>query len=333
MREARKHHYVPVFYQKHFTNENGLVFVYDRVRQSYQELHPRSICFQTDLYSTKPTDGRPRDRRLETQILSDIDGKSAAAIRESAALHYPRGETLAQMAVFAALQYLRVPTNDTLMRAIYSEGANDLTEVAFSSVERAEASMRRYEERTGKRLRISPQEMVEAVTRGELTAEANEIPFLRSIVEHAKFFAKTLAGLKLEFLISPPAVGYILTDNPLTTVPAKGDKRIGLVNWGTFTYIPVTRLICLRYGITGHDSFREIGREDVRLINQNLAINSERFIMGPNRRQLESVVRRSRSESVDPTPRFIFDKFTQENGGILRKLTHAPRAHYFYPNL
>ena len=65
MGEARKHHYVPVFYQNHFTNDNGLLFVYDRKRQIYLELHPRSICHQSDLYATKPTDGRPRDRRME----------------------------------------------------------------------------------------------------------------------------------------------------------------------------------------------------------------------------------------------------------------------------
>jgi Protein of unknown function (DUF4238) len=79
MHEARKHHYVPVFYQKHFDNEKGLLFVYDRIRQTCLELHPRSICHQSDIYATKPADGRPRDRRLETEVLSSFDGKSASA--------------------------------------------------------------------------------------------------------------------------------------------------------------------------------------------------------------------------------------------------------------
>jgi hypothetical protein len=333
MGEARKHHYVPVFYQKHFTNDNGLLFVYDRKRQTYQELHPRSICHQSDLYATKPTDGRPRDRRMETEILSDFDGKSASAIRELATLNAPGPETLAALAVFAALQFLRVPTNEVFMRSIYEATANDAMSIMFSTVERAQASMERYEQKTGKKLNVSAESMVDAVKRGGIEAKANEIPFLRSIGDHTGFMAQTLAGFKLQILISPPAVGFILSDNPFTTVPAPGDKRVGLANLGTFTYIPTTRNICLRYGMTGRDVFQRIEREDVRLINQNIAVNSGRLVMGPSQVQLESVVRRSGSASMDPTPRFTLDKIPDADGGILRKLSQLPRRQYFYPNL
>jgi hypothetical protein len=142
MGETKKHHYVPVFYQNHFSNLNGLVFVYDRKRQTYQELHPRSVCVQSDFYAIKPNGGQ-RDRRIETTVLNDFDGRSAEAIRKLATLKPPEPETLAGLAVFAALQYLRVPTNDTLMRMIYSSGGNDLMELMSANVERMEASMRR----------------------------------------------------------------------------------------------------------------------------------------------------------------------------------------------
>jgi hypothetical protein len=127
-------------------------------------------------------------------------------------------------------------------------------------------------------------------------------------------------------------VGFILTDNPFTIVPAPGDNRVGIANFGTFTYIPVTRNICLRYGMTGRNEFRWIERENVRLINQNLAVNSERFIMGPSQVQLESVVRRSESTTLDPSPRFALDKFPDKDGGILRKLAQLQRRRYFYPD-
>lgn len=333
MGATRKHHYVPVFYQKHFTNSKGLLFLYDRVRQTYHELHPRSICLQSDLYATKPEDGSPRDRRMETHILADLDGKSATAIRELATLKMPQPETLAGLAVFAALQYLRVPTNDTLMRAIYTAGGNDLLEMAFSTPERAKASLQRYEEGTGKKLNVSAESMVDSIRKGKIEARANEIAFLRGIATHTDFIAQTLAQLKLDILVSPSAVGFVLTDNPFTTVPAEGDNRVGIGNFETFTYIPATRNICLRYGVTAHNAFRDITREDVRLINQNLAVNSERFIIGPNRIQLESVIRRSASVATDPGPRFAFEKTQTADGGILRKLSQVPRRRYFYPDL
>jgi hypothetical protein len=175
--------------------------------------------------------------------------------------------------------------------------------------------------------------MVEAATSGGFEVRANEIPFLRSIGEHTGFLAKTLADLQLQILTSPPEVGFILTDNPFTTVPAPGDRAVGIANPGTFTYIPVTRGICLRYGKTARNEFRRIEREDVRFINQTLAVNSERFIMSPSLVQLRSVVRKSDSTAMDPTPRFAFDRFRDKDGGILRKLTKLPRRRYFYPDL
>jgi hypothetical protein len=75
--------------------------------------------------------------------------------------------------------------------------------------------------------------------------------------------------------------------------------------------------------MTGRDVFQHIETEDVRLINQNIAVNSERFVMGPNQAQLESVVRRSESTGMDPSPRFALDKIPDKNGNMVRKLTAA----------
>jgi len=162
---------------------------------------------------------------METNILSDFDGKSAAAIRELATLNPPRPETLAGLAVFAALQYLRVPTNDTFMRAIYSSGGNDLMEVMFSSVERAQASLRRYEQKTGKKLNVSAESMVEAVKSGSIEARANEIPFLRSIGEHTGFMAQTLAELKLQILIKSASRGIHSDGQPFHNRACTGRQQ------------------------------------------------------------------------------------------------------------
>jgi hypothetical protein len=41
---ARKHHFVPVFYQKGFADRDGLLWVYDRKLRTFKRLHP-SISF------------------------------------------------------------------------------------------------------------------------------------------------------------------------------------------------------------------------------------------------------------------------------------------------
>ena len=80
-RDPRKHHYVPVFYQKHFANPDGLLWVYDRQQRTFKELHPLAICFEKDLYALKPED-KPRDTRVETKVLALVDALGAMGIRD-----------------------------------------------------------------------------------------------------------------------------------------------------------------------------------------------------------------------------------------------------------
>jgi hypothetical protein len=325
--EPRKHHYIPIFYQRRFANSNGLLWVYDRLDKTYKELHPKSICFEKDLYATKPKE-QPRDRRIESNVLSKVDdwhAKTIAAVVK-AAPNAPSPDQLASLAVFAAIQHTRVPSNSGMITAMYEAGANDMMELAFANIERARMSLKRYERETGEELGISAESMMEAVKGEHVKAVATEIPFLSGIGEHTGFMAKTFASLDWQILMSPPQVGFILSDNPVAVVPPPRSVAVGILIPGTFTYVPLTRRLCVRLGKqVGRWEYQMIDRENVRYINQNTAINSERFIMGPDLTQLTSIVRRSKSEDMDGPPRFKIEKFVDTDGGRLRKVTYLPR--------
>ena len=76
---AQRHHYVPEFYQKGFTSE-GRLWKYDRRFHSYNRCYPKENCFEWDLYAVRPGNG-PEDRRIETDVLSRIDGAAATTIK------------------------------------------------------------------------------------------------------------------------------------------------------------------------------------------------------------------------------------------------------------
>src|ERR1700682_2162478 len=69
---AKKHHYVPVFYQKGFADADGLLWVYDRNHETSKQLHPKVVCRAEDLYAVRPKNA-PRDRTIETDVLSPIE--------------------------------------------------------------------------------------------------------------------------------------------------------------------------------------------------------------------------------------------------------------------
>jgi Protein of unknown function (DUF4238) len=106
--EPRKHHYVPVFYQKHFVNHHGLLWVYDRSLGTCKELHPASVCCEKDFYTVRPKDA-PWDRRVETEIFSLVDGAGSAALRAFLSQSASR-ETVGNVVYFMAVHMHRTPT-------------------------------------------------------------------------------------------------------------------------------------------------------------------------------------------------------------------------------
>ena len=325
-----KHHYIPVFYQRHFTAPDGLLWVYDRLLKTCKQLHPLSICFQHDLYAFKTLTGG-LDQIVETEFLRKVDGLASSALKKlPTVLAAPGPELLGEITYFAALQQTRVPANKAMISMIHEGGANDLMEVAFANVERATAVMNKYEAETGEKSKVTPESMVESVKNKTIKAVATETPFIESVVKHTDFVAKTFTELDVKILISPPQVGFILSDNPVTLVPPPKLTVAGFKSPGTFTFMPLTRRLCLRLGQPGSGNGpKNIDRETVRFINENTAINSERFVMSPSKLQIESVIRRSESADINNKPRWVTTKIPDEKGGILRELTAQPRQlHY-----
>ncbi len=325
-----KHHYVPVFYQKHFAASDGLMWVYDRLLKTCKQLHPLSTCSQHDLYAMKMP-GSAFEQIVETEFLRNVDGSASFALKKlPSVLAAPGPELLGEIIYFAALQHTRVPANKKMITAMYEAGANDLMEVAFANVERATAVMNDYATSVGKELTVTPESMVEAVKSGSIKAVATEMPFIQSLVKHTEFVEKVFSELDIKILISPPQVGFVLSDNPVTMVPPPGVRVAGFKSPGTFVFVPLTRNLCLRLGQPGSgDGPRKIDREAVRLINENTATNSDRFVMGPSKVQIESVIRRSRSTDVNKSERWITNKIPDAKGGILRQLVAQPRqVHY-----
>jgi len=92
-------------------------------------------------------------------------------------------------------------------------------------------------------------------------------------------------------------------------------------------YFPLTRSLCLRLGDTGSAfEFRRVDRETVRLINQNIAANSERFIMGSVRLQLETIVSRSGSTQMDSSARFTVEKVEEDESGSIDEVYFSSSA-------
>jgi len=330
-KDPRKHHYVPVFYQSNFTNETGLLWVYDRQRETYKELHPRVICFEKDLYTVKP-ENRPPDMQVESKILRVVDSLGSKGIRDFL-VGRPNNEAEYAAAFFMAFQWCRVPTMSRDIRTTYAQLIKELSRITFANVQRAKAVMEQHERETGEALQVTPESMVESVQGEKFEIVATETAFLTNMMEQAMSLTRVLLRVDWEVLVACEGTGFIICDCPVVVVPPRGSDQVGFLVPGSAKYFPLSRHLCLRLGEPGKSRRRRrIDKEAVRIVNQNIAANSERFVMGPSKVQLENIVSRSGSAKMGSTPRFTVETVESDEDSALQKISAQPRRYFYAKN-
>jgi Protein of unknown function (DUF4238) len=222
MAAAKKHHYVPVFYQKGFADAEGLLWVYDRKLKTYKHLHPKIICREEDLYTVRP-DNAPRDRRIETDVLAPIDGDAASIIRKLVPGVALGKEETARLALFIALQRSRLPSFGRAISKVYEVSMEQAMQMQFANVDRATTILKEVAEWSGKPVEVEPASMVKAVRQRGIKITATERPFLQNMFEISTRFAGWMGqSADWSFLVAPTTHPFILCDHPFTSVPPEG---------------------------------------------------------------------------------------------------------------
>jgi hypothetical protein len=332
--EPRKHHYVPVVYQNRFINERGLLWVYDRVKKSFGERHPNVVCCENDLYAVKP-EGAPKDRRLESVVLAQVDGDCATGVRTliTPLAGLPGHYVQSLVSHFVGLQYSRLPFMREFVTTMWERGAKESMRLTAVTEGRMQSVINRYEHDAGDKIEVSAKTMVEVIQRGGLKVVVSEVPFLKNVFRTAKVVADTVIRASWQVLRAPAGTGFVLCDAPVVVVPLQGVRRVGFHVPGTVTYVPLSRGACLRLSIpSSRLQYRDVDSHTVGLINQNIAASSERFIMGPAKQELETIVPLSGCVAIHPTPRVTFQRHAQNDDGSFEVITFNPRNYFYLPD-
>ena len=331
--EPRRHHYVAVFHQKGFAEGDERLWLYDRKLQRYRQVHPRNICCENDLYTIDPEGNRNLYIELEWLRMVDSDGSNAIS-------RFKKGKLLDEewqeaFSIYMAQQVTRTPVFRDLTIASYRAMREEYLRIGFTDVERARHLLENYRRRTGDPANVTPESLVEAVVGGHIQVDVGEGPFLEHMVQQVEFLARAIVAFEWEIIRAPANTGFILSDFPFVVVPSQGrPEDIGLGYPGVVKYFPLTRHLCLRMGDPGYGFvYSNASKENVRVINQNIAVNSERFIMGPSREQLEHVIARSKTAATYRGPRTVVEAIQSDGDSALYRFNFWPRRSYFYPKL
>lgn len=294
MSEPKRHHYVPQFYQKGFTNTEGRFYVHDRSEQKVFLTTPHYVCVQRDLYAFDK--GSSTCRKFESDILADTDGMAAEVFQcLKPSMKLTVGQ-IATLAYFIGFQSCRLPSFERMVTQ-FSEGVfNNNLRITYQNTERATKEMNRYTKATGEVLPYTPEEIVKAVEENQIKISATKVPFLDAMIENSVPAAKYLLFTRWTFLVAPQSSRFILCDDPFVIVPPEGHNYSSVAPGlpGVIVYFPLNESLCLLFqeGNFGY-SFKKIDSQRVRTINNNIASHSERFTMGSNEVQLRAIVKNS----------------------------------------
>lgn len=324
----KRHHYVPKFYQRGFAEGHNQLWMYDRKAQKFSYVSPENICCENDMYTIDPKG--QRDPRIETGWFSKIDGDGAEAIRQFRKNHLS-DEWREAFSIFMSQQITRTPVFRRSILASQRIMAEEFLRLSFSDVERARQMMERHGNHRDTE-KVSPESMVEAVTGNHIEVEITEVPFLTHMIEQVKFLWPLLHSFNWTILKAPQETGFITCDYPFVLIPPKTHPTLtGFGYPGTVMLFPLDRRMCLHMEGRGWATkFISITKSDVRLVNQNIAVNSERFIIGPYKTQLERIIARSGTAAPDPNARATVEMVMADADESLTKMTFWPIRKYFY---
>ncbi|ADR20426.1 hypothetical protein MATR_19540 [Marivirga tractuosa] len=134
----RKNHYVPVWYLKHFTNKEGLIYVFDKqARYRSKEIlqkTPNQICYEYNRYLMKFPKGE-EITVLETNTYGHFDTRHAKTFHLLNECDLKSNiwsmEVVSSLEEFVPLQYWRSPASDAEFQ-IKLENAKRLEEFGLS---------------------------------------------------------------------------------------------------------------------------------------------------------------------------------------------------------
>lgn len=294
MTSAKRHHYLPQFYLEGFTDTEGLLWVYDREQKKLRKQPPKDTAVQGYYYAF--TDKHGNKRNDIEEFFSRVESETKPLLEKIDQGDLPSTEEKLTLAVFVGFQKTRVPDFEKSVDEAGEKMIKRMNEFMFQSEETASQTVRGFEAKTGSRLKCEPKDLVEFVQSGEYAIEFPREHSIKLMMDLGMDMVGPLVQMNWTFIQAPGRSSFISSDNPFVLVPPsewdpKGFYGVGIATPGAAKVIPLSAKTCLLIGDYG-DSLRiSQGNQGlIRNLNLNIAINSDRFIIGRAEELLKRIV-------------------------------------------
>jgi hypothetical protein len=166
--------------------------------------------------------------------------------------------------------------------------------------------------------------------------EIENLAGLQAMVDSGMRLSSIIAALATEILVAPSSRSFLLSDRPFVVVPPRGVKMegVGVLSKGAIKLLPLTSRLCLRLGESGLTmSRRNIAGDLVRIVNLNVARNSERFIYGGSQALVESIVERAGVQKPSAETPAEMSVIREDDDGQWQKFVVNPLRAFYHDQM
>lgn len=297
-----KHHYLPQFYLKGFSQDNNKLYVFDKKttdeKSRFRYQTTERIAFENNLYTY-----RTKDLKKETLegLFSQIEGMAKTVItkleKREDIVPMERGH----LALFVALLWLRTPTAKSETLGAQEELTEKVIRMRYHFPQQKELMKKFFTERGEKKTEEEIDDLIDFATnpkRSKLVIKFPPEHWIKQMLTLSNDIYVYLAHCEWEIRHAVKKYAYITSDHPVLLIPSEKPDPffgVGLLTPGVKKTIPLTANMYLIM----HEPQKEklilvhtVGNKDFyNKVNEWTMKNAERFVFSPDLGKLEKMVK------------------------------------------
>lgn len=290
----KKHHYIPQFYMKGFSQDSNNLWVYDKKSKNpndVKKLTTKTIAFENNFYTYLSIH---KTKETMEDMFCQMEGLAANVINKIANGHEIDSQEKADLAVFISFLWLRTPKSKKRMAK--------MTTNLYEQVSRKSIAMTpnqklidffatRGKVMTDKEI----DELKEFATDEKRSRFALKIPqnyWIKEMLQLGMDITPTFQMCDWEFCVTDKPYAFITSDNPFMLIPSEPVHPfygLGLLTPGAKKVLPLNSKVCLVMHEPKKNpinTYRKVDKDFFRMVNMFSYKNAKRFVFSPDEGKL-----------------------------------------------
>ncbi|KAF0812777.1 hypothetical protein IGB42_02620 [Andreprevotia sp. IGB-42] len=301
----KKQHYVNQAYQKIFYGPEGGLAVYEKQFQNLEEKTAGQVGYEIELYVFQDDSGV---RRYDIEhTFAVIESQAMPIVKKLGASQEISPSERTHLAMYVGLALLRTPHALEEILQAYKTLAPILRSEVFPD---EDAARKFFEDEGDKPVRAAE---LAAYIFGRATLAPGLQAAFGLALRTLPAVYRIIFDSEWHLLEAANGPSFVISDTGITSVPCNHDVPSNFADSGMQHIFPLSPKICLVFVNIKNDGLirhQTISSDRVGLINEAIAFQAKRYVMGPSEEKLKSLVDSLNEKPHDWRPVYpLVDKF------------------------